>query len=208
MLTVVPSHHHERIDVLPGGPNEFTFDVPEACLVKVRVIDDGTSSPVPASTLGWHMPFPSQVIGYGGVGVEFKDGVAELQAPVGEILLNPLVSHEFITVPGQTWLVRPGRNEFTVHVTRACGLRVLTLLDGEPKGVLGFGALSIRAIDHSGKQSRQGMGASFWCQVTKPGRYKVSIKQPRGYESIPDRTVNISRGKMVEVRADLVPDGS
>jgi hypothetical protein len=193
------------VEVGVHGRRDVALSVPPPVEVSVHIVDEQTGRPIEADDFGWHPRWPSTITG-GSVESAQRDGVTGavlFRAPEGPVVLSwggDVLESEEVEV-----LVTYPRSEHTLRARQQTAIRI-EIKDGERtvRSLVGH-EIRVEAVGHGGhtKGWRSGPRAYSY-PVSSPGRYRVTIPDIPGFESIPSFEVDVLAGHTAGKRIDLV----
>ncbi|MEO6708685.1 MAG: hypothetical protein ABI054_08985 [Planctomycetota bacterium] len=194
------------LDVPPQGLLDARIEVPQPAWVEVRCLDDATGADLEAAEVGWHFAKPKGVSGWSDEDAEWN---AELRcfrfrAPIGSVMIS--ADCDKYESNSRSVKVAVGTNNFEFRLSKQCGLRPIlrddtTVIpwefDEKIKLVPAEGQKNLR-------ETRSLGGGVVTLYRLQPGLYTLKLPQIPGYLPVPDETVRLETGVVVEHVVQLV----
>jgi len=198
-MVVDPPGWSQRVEVRPQGLKDVRIEVPSPAQVSVQVVEAGTTHPVNAEYIEWWgVDQEGRVRGHAQSSErDHTTNKFEFQAPEGTVRVQ--VAHHDYRRTTKSVSVRPGRNELSIEVERACGF-TLALKNGDVLVPFDEGKVQVRQIDGPGRwEEIEGRPSAKRYTVTAPGRYRIEFPTLGGYRPIPSREIQIEPGAFAEL---------
>jgi hypothetical protein len=186
----------------PTGERDARVVVPPPCDVLIRCVDDESGADVEVDDLHWNCRRPQWVSGGTLSSARFDDALSCwcFRAPAGEIEFQAR-DHRY-EHNQESGTVGSGTNEFVLRLRPVTGV-LLVLRDGgaeigwndEWSAKLGPVAGTSHGWSKSRLDSRLLIGLM---RVKHRDSYRLTVGEIPGYEPVPEETIEIERGKVVE----------
>ncbi len=193
------------VKVGPGGDKGVRIELGEPAEVAVRVVDEKTGLDVTVEQLEWHMEVRPEAGGWSDNEVKEKKGnTFVFRAPVGPITIGS-DSEEYVTST-QEIDVRPGRNDVTLKVTPACGIR-FRALEGQSRVPWNDDwEVELRAKSGAGEAvGWRWSGGVHTITLTEPGVYIVTFPDRDGFAHVPEREVEVEPRTFTDITVAFEP---
>jgi hypothetical protein len=190
----------------PTVPADARITIPPPREIFVRCIEAGTEQDVPNLRLYWNLRRAEGVHG-GSLESATWDETLELhrfRAPEGVIEVG-CFSHSAWRPAHGTVEAGAGRNELTLRLERACGLR-LKVREGD-NDFHDLLSLRARLVPAEGQPDASGWrieDGGITLSRNDPGLYTLTVSAPYGFEPIPDASVRLAKGIFTEHVVELV----
>jgi hypothetical protein len=183
----------------PTGERDARVVVPPPCEVFVRCVDDETGADIDVEDLHWSCRRPQWVNGGSLSSARFDDALSRwrFRAPMGEIDFKAS-DHRYAHHQGHGTVVN-GTNEFVLRLRPVTGV-LLVLRDGEAE--IGWddhwsaNLSPLRATNHGWSKAR--VDGRLLIGVQASGPFRLTVSEIPGYEPVPEETIEIERGKVLE----------
>ncbi len=195
------------VDTGPDGTESAQIVIGDPADVVVHALDDLTGAPVRARhMLLWNCKRPVESTGGGFDHVEWDEARQAwcFRAPAGEVELQLTGEprDELEPVEPRFFTVLPGRNEITVRLRRATGLRLSLEVDGYKIEWPG-GAAWLVVLDavYGGQPDVTAALSSddvLTFRVPAPGSWRITVPSLAGYEPVAPFVLVLERGVMLE----------
>jgi hypothetical protein len=197
----------QQITVPEEGEPNARIVIGEPADLAVHLVDaeSGLEAQVEAGSLSWRCASPEVSGGAEDATYDPSTHAFQLRAPAGEVELN--LWERRYRWQTQRVTLRPGPNEVTLRLQRACGI-VLTLRDGDAavSPDEAFSGLELTRAGGSRElpESSGYDGKEVYFVVGSPGRFRVMIPSIDGYDPIEPFEVDIGPGELVKREIPLV----
>lgn len=206
VASILEFSFREEFDVGPSGRADVELQVGECGDLVCRFVDARGRDVEPLSFVRW-------IVGSAGdpyCGLFFvEDSIVtmpsedrpilrRLRVPIGQGTPY-MYDTEWTLVDCSPVEVHPGTNEFTFHVRHACGIELLLTCEGTRIAWPNSGDCDVEAIDGDGEARR----SADEILVTLPGRYRVTLPEIPGFETVPPFEVDIAEGPYAERVVEL-----
>jgi hypothetical protein len=184
------------------GSRDLRIVVPPPCHVSVRVVDARTREDAPVDKLFWHRVSPSDRWGFGleSVPKDPASGRFDFRVPGGTVHLD--LDGPWVMASDPTIEVAADPTEHTLLVEPA-GSVLIVLMDAEARiPHYSHAELWRDGVDYAYCYADHDEGCAVWAY--EPGRYRLHVPDVDGFEPIPDRDVEIERGKQTRVTINLI----
>jgi len=200
MIDVHPFQHRVAIEVAAGAVYQVVrVEVPEPATLIVEVVDQVSGDPVTVKGISWHTSFEPAT---GGAWETVSDAAASsftVQVPAGQRVSVDLSDQRFKAQRGSLD-VRPGRNILKLKVQRIFRFRLI-VKDGTATVPLGHEfEVTVEHMGGDGKvAARWSDDTTSTFHVTAAGRYRLKFGSIEGFETPPDKEIEISGGEVIDV---------
>jgi len=195
------------VDVGVDGREDIELVVPDAGTVAVTFFDDESGQAVIVEHPEWRALLDAEARKSGAVfsGVRLRtreDGVTfEGRVPVGAARFEFLSRVYAPADHSATYTVKPGDQDFVVHLRRAQGITIQLRVQGEPARAPDGTAIDQRWLTKVKVSAVGGSGKVDFCWidrdtsvtsfVTEPGRYRVTLPSLPGYAAVAPFDVDV-----------------
>ncbi|MBI1854209.1 MAG: hypothetical protein HYR85_28050 [Planctomycetes bacterium] len=188
------------IDVPDGGRDDVMIEIPPPAHVSIRVVDAATGSDAAVESVLWYTAIAAEN-GGGTVNDARRDSSTarfEFDAPRTTIVAwagGIAHSGEQLRLD-----LHDGRNEGEIRVAATCGVR-LRVVEGDATLPWNWEwRPRLTALDGDGRETGNSSdGRGHTLIVTKPGRYRLTMKKIDGYRDVPEQEITIGEGQYAEV---------
>jgi hypothetical protein len=197
--------YQQVIAVDPLGEKNAKIEIGEPADVSVEVLDAETGQPAEVDVM-WCCKFPEGVSGGSLDDAKWNpsSGRFEFRAPVGEIDLHAGdFCYEDRIHPLR---IHPGKNEHTLRLTRASGVRI-RFFDGDLPVSSIPDEYEVTLKPAEGELTERSWGSRgkyLYVAVPAPGLYDLTVKPIEGFEPVPPQRVQVKPKEFLEVTINLV----
>ena len=200
MIEIDPFQYRQAIEV-PAGVTEqvVRVELPEPAALTVEIVDRVSGDPVTVAGINWHTSFEPAS---GGAWETVSDAPASsftVQVPAGRRVSVDVRDHRF-DAQRLDFDVRPGRKVVKLKVRRIFRFRLI-VKDGTATVPLGHGFdVTVEHLGGDGKvAARWSDDTTSTFHLTAPGRYRLKFGSIEGFETPPDKEIEISGDEVIGV---------
>jgi hypothetical protein len=177
------------IDVPAQGLLDARIELPPPTTVIVRCVDDSSGLDLDGASVGCK----PGIVEHDAVNHCFR-----LRAPIGQVVISAYCDD--YDGPSEEHTLLPGENSIVLRLRKLCSFKLI-LRDGET--VIRIGDVNVRLDPAEGQEEYEASDGELLFR-RDPGLYTLEIPTIFGFEPVPDVTVRLEVGRVVEHVVHLV----
>lgn len=205
-LSFRPYRYHIGLHLGEAGEPDVRVEVPARVKVRVEIEGDIGGRTSHVESLHWHCVVPKGVSMWAWHAVKRSGpkAVFEFEAPATPIM---------VSVGERTYYAEPLRidvkdtgGQATLRVQPTCLLWIRAMVGEKQVGWKEDWPMRVVGLMPEGKRLTRGRESGrHFCDLSRPGRYRISLGPIPGYAPIPDLEVEVGLREPTEIRIDLQP---